>query len=141
MSDSPKVYYVKAQGNQYERPVYYTLSDDDYIDLTLPGEDRWIATIIQTVPPYTNAVSSMAKWLDLVKHEDYTEVLKERDELKQKLVVAIKAMELAARYMGSDHDCSEKWPTNIREQCQYCYESSIVDESLKKIKPDGREEK
>ncbi len=60
-----RAYFVKAQGHQYEQQSFASLTPDDYIDLTIPGEDRWIQTIIQTVDPTTNPTSKTAKWLRL----------------------------------------------------------------------------
>ena len=70
-----KRWYVKAQGNQLETPVYCQLSEDDCIDISQPGEDRWIATIIQTVDPTNNPRSMTSKWVCMVLASDHDRVV------------------------------------------------------------------
>lgn len=57
-------FWVKATGHQSE-----TMTTDkiDEIDLTNPGEHRWIYTHIQTVNPGTNSVAKMWKWLHVIE--------------------------------------------------------------------------
>ncbi len=59
MSKAPRDFWVKATGYQNEACT----SPNKGIDLTLPGEDRWIYTTIQTVHPGTNSVAMKTKWL------------------------------------------------------------------------------
>lgn len=61
-----RVFWVEATGNQ--RDDENGLQNPDYeIDLTDPGEDRWIYTTIQTVDPGNNSVAKKKKYLKLVE--------------------------------------------------------------------------
>ena len=83
---TPRKFYVKAEGHQYEMPTYARKQPDDYIDLTNPSEERWIATIIQQVDPTTNPTSMTSKWLTLVEYSAYE---KERAK-SERLLEALK---------------------------------------------------
>lgn len=81
-------FWVEATGNQKDELSEF-LSSDHVIDLSNPGEDRWIYTTIQTVNPGTNSVAMKKKWLHLVEYSAYKEMkeiadiwAKERDDLK-----------------------------------------------------------
>jgi myosin heavy subunit len=82
MSESRK-WFVKAQGNQLDVPVSCKLQPSDNIDLTKPGEDRWIYTVIQSVDPSTNPTSMTAKWLTLVVASALTALQAELEQVKE----------------------------------------------------------
>lgn len=68
-----RVFYLKAVGNQSDRPIRIPPELGD-IDLTNPGEDRWIYTLVQTVDPTNNPVSMKTKWLHLIEQRHYQEL-------------------------------------------------------------------
>lgn len=80
-------FYVKAEGHQYEMPTYARKQPDDYIDLTNPSEERWIATIIQQVDPTTNPTSMTSKWLTLVEYSAYEKERAKSERLLEALKV------------------------------------------------------
>lgn len=90
MKAPPRKFYVKAEGHQYEMPTYARKQPDDYIDLTNPSEERWIATIIQQVDPTTNPTSMTSKWLTLVEYSAY-------EKERAKSARLLEALKLIAR--------------------------------------------
>lgn len=72
MSEKTRQFWAKATGYQHEACT----SPNEVIDLTSPGEDRWIYTTIQTVNPGTDSLSTQNqyKWLHLVEHSAYVKL-------------------------------------------------------------------
>lgn len=80
----PREWWVKAQGNQQDCSIKIAAQFGD-IDLTNPGEDRWIYTIIQTVNPGNNPVSLLTKWLNFVERSAYDAMAAENKRLREAL--------------------------------------------------------
>lgn len=104
MSDQKiKFWWLKAQGNQLDKAPVCSLDCDDDIDVTEPGEDRWIATIIQSVDPEPNPISKKAKWIKIVQKADY-------DALADRLAECEAALQVFADdYCFVATEYFEKW--------------------------------
>ena len=83
--NKPRVFWVKAEGHQLDDTIRVAKCADDHIDLTQPGENRWIATIIQQVDPGTNPISMTTKWLHLIERRFFDKQAEELEKLRAEL--------------------------------------------------------
>jgi len=98
-----KKYYVKASGHQNdESPVYARYSDYDVIDM-MKGDDRWIYTIMQTVNPETNPLSTTTDWFVFIEALPVLAKLQQQAEKITELESRLKEAESVIKRLSECH--------------------------------------
>lgn len=84
---SKREWWIKANGKQENKDI----------DISLPGEDRWIETTVQSIDPGTNSVALRNAYLHVVEYSELLAYKAEIKRLKHQLVDEIQyAHRLAA---------------------------------------------